>query len=992
MLIQFCHQITLSMKPLFTLFVSFIIFCATNMHAQQTPFPAKDTAYASQLLKESINLNAKSKFTEGYAKADSALLIFEQVLGRESKEAADAIHQKGNNLFGISKYEEARTDFEKALTIRLKVLGDNNPIVAGAYNNIGTTYRLQSEYDKAIEFTLKAFAIHSKIKNGQTTSMAITLNNLGSAYMFKGDFDKAIDNYEKALAIRQNLFGKDDARLAGSYSSIGNIYIFKTEYIKAIDYYQKALAIQLKNGEEDGNMANFLGNLALAHNLIYEYDKAQAYHIKELAIRLKLTPAGNPDIAMNYNNIGSVFMSKRQLDSAIIYFQKALTMQMKFSDVNNVNMHYVYFNLAECHFIREEYEKAIEFYDKNLAVCLKIFGDKHLKTAEAYTGLAKSSAKLGLFEKADSCHQKSLTMLKYVEKNNFSNVLNFETLIKSLKNLGEIRMQQYKNSGQKDYWAQAFDFTKQAIAALEFQNKNALVEDEKAIINLRHNQLYEVALKCLSVGEEQDSLNRAAFVFSEQSKIKMLQSLIKEKDALQFAGIPDSLLQKEQSLRLNITANDKRRQEILTKKGNETDKNVLDVSNKLFELKQEYSALKSIFEKKYPQYYQLKYDTKTITVEEVQKTILTDNQTLVEYFVGDSSIFVFTINKNDYKFKKINLDFPLDSLVLLMHDGLVTKYAKNKTDAERADAPINYTEGATKLYNKLILPFKKDFKKELIIVPDGNLYTIPFEALISEKEEVPYRFNAHKYLIDEYRVSYAYSATLLKDELTKKHKHEPTNYLLAMAPFNTSDTSLIPDLFIDRSIKRDEVTPLKYSGQEVANITKLMNGTSYYGKDATEPKFVEIAPNYRIIHLATHSQINNKSSNYSFLAFSEIKDSIENEFLYARELYNLSLNADMVVLSACETGVGEIQQGEGVISLARAFTYAGAKSVVTTLWQVNDEKSKILMIDFYKYLRRGLPKQEALWRAKQDFMKKIKSDPYYWAGFIGIGDMSPIKK
>ncbi len=333
-----------------------------------------------------------------------------------------------------------------------------------------------------------------------------------------------------------------------------------------------------------------------------------------------------------------------------------------------------------------------------------------------------------------------------------------------------------------------------------------------------------------------------------------------------------------------------------------------------------------------------------------------------------------------------------------MRDGLTAKYAMNKTDDERAEAPTHYTEGASKLYNVLIKPIKNQLKKELIIIADGALGAMPFEALVSEKDEVAYHFNDHKYLIEEHQVSYAYSATLLKAALTKKHRQEPTQYLLAMAPFNTSDTTLLPDLLANTDLpnpkgkgSRAEIMPLKYSGQEVANIAKLMNGTPLYGKAATEPKFTEIAANYRIIHLATHSKSNNKSSNYSFLAFCEIKDSIENELLYVRELYNLSLNADMVVLSACETGVGEIQRGEGVVSLARGFTYAGAKSVITTLWQVNDEKSKILMIDFYKYLRRGLPKQEALWRAKLDFMRKTKSDPYFWAGFIGIGNMTPIK-
>ena len=314
-------------------------------------------------------------------------------------------------------------------------------------------------------------------------------------------------------------------------------------------------------------------------------------------------------------------------------------------------------------------------------------------------------------------------------------------------------------------------------------------------------------------------------------------------------------------------------------------------------------------------------------------------------------------------------------------------------------APTKYTNCAEKLYKILISPIERDLKKRVIIIPDGILGYIPFEALIREINGKPYYFNAHKYFIDDHQVSYCYSANLLNEMQSKTYKTAPTNFLLAMAPFSTSDTILSPEILSDIERKRDVIKPLPNSGQEVTIITKLMNGTSFYGKEARINKFLELAPSARIIHLATHSKANSTLGNYSYLAFNDTvqtqniaSQQSNNTFLFARDLYNISLNADMVVLSACETGIGEIQRGEGIISMARAFSYAGAKSIVTSLWEVSDEKTKILMTDFYKFIKRGMNKDEALWRAKREFMKKTLNDPYYWASFIAIGNMSAIKK
>lgn len=192
---------------------------------------------------------------------------------------------------------------------------------------------------------------------------------------------------------------------------------------------------------------------------------------------------------------------------------------------------------------------------------------------------------------------------------------------------------------------------------------------------------------------------------------------------------------------------------------------------------------------------------------------------------------------------------------------------------------------------------------------------------------------------------------------------------------------------------RKAFSALEASGEEVITASKIWKGDYYISSEATEDKFKKVADNYRIIHLSTHGVADNRAGDYSYLAFAQVPDSVENELLYVRDLYNMHLNADLVILSACETATGEMKLGEGIISLARAFAYAGAKSMVTSLWVANDVTTKNLMREFHTYLKKGLPKAQALRLAKLRYLDKHAgevSHPFFWAGFVPIGDMSPI--
>ena len=223
-------------------------------------------------------------------------------------------------------------------------------------------------------------------------------------------------------------------------------------------------------------------------------------------------------------------------------------------------------------------------------------------------------------------------------------------------------------------------------------------------------------------------------------------------------------------------------------------------------------------------------------------------------------------------------------------------------------------------------------------------------------------------------MSYTNSATLLH---ALKAKSDTENKLLAFAPgFDT------PGKTADGTMAG--LTPLPSSIKEVRGIAPYFPEDTYLGDEATLTNFKSRVSSHSMIHLATHALADNKSPEYSFLAFSPLE---KEHLLYLRDLYDMQIPADLVTLSACETGIGPLKRGEGMISLSRAFFYSGAKSLVNTLWAVNDNSSSAIMSGFYKNLSQRMPKDRALRRAKLDFVNKHREDklshPYYWSSFCG---------
>jgi CHAT domain-containing protein/Tfp pilus assembly protein PilF len=920
------------------------------------------------------------------------------IINKDSKEIsfemADFLTMLGRKYLVRGALDDAILTYHKALDICYKLSENKSKRVGNLYHYLGVAYNNRGEIEKAEEYWKKGLATRSEILGLNHLDVGSSFNSIGLIYFNKGDYDLALDYYQKALTIWQGAFGSEHPNVAIYLGNIGNAFGQKGDLDKALEFHHKALDIRQKIfGKNHQDIAFTLNNLGIWYKRKGEFDKAIDCLKKSLDIRINVFGPNSQEVAFSLNNIGNFYDAIEDFDKEIEYCEKALDIMLKAPNKNNQTIAGTFGNIAQAYEFKKNYPKALEYYYRETPLLAT-----NEKIVENTKCLARVYLNLENFAKADSLLQVSLDIIKFSDAKNLNNFSSFPELVKILFLKANLENCIYNKTHNQLHLKNVIQCYKTINDVIKYQLKSYITQGRKLSLFERQTEASEGIIKAtllLNDVIQIDSLQKSTFVNNEENKANLLQAQLKESNALKYAGIPNNLLNKEFTYRVDITEHEKQIIEKLNEGNSETDSSVLHISSKLFDLKQAYDALKQNLEKNYPEYYRLKYDTKTVSVEDVQKKLLSPRQTLLSYFVGDSSIFAFVVKLDTFAVFTIKKDFPLESYIKQLRDGLYGyQTASVKTEKLYEAKADSFAQAAFMLHQKLVTPLSILLTKEVILVPDGVLGYIPFDVLLSEKPKDATKFNTHHYFGKDHIISYNYSATLWQEMQNKKHKIEPTKNFVGFAPYYNGDTTVLSQIFANDLTMRKGLDSLKYSGEEVFKAQKLMGGESILDKKATKKTFEETASNYRIIHLATHGKANDKAGDYCFLAFTEQKDSIDNELLYVRDIYNLSLNADLVVLSACETGIGELKRGEGIVSLARAFAYSGAKSMVTSLWSVNDKSTMQIMENFYRNLRKGQTKNYALWKAKQDYWEKAKGEfahPFYWSSFIPIGDMKPVK-
>ena len=508
-----------------------------------------------------------------------------------------------------------------------------------------------------------------------------------------------------------------------------------------------------------------------------------------------------------------------------------------------------------------------------------------------------------------------------------------------------------------------------------------------------HWDLYESALQmCFYLHEQtQDkTFLTQAFAISEKSKALLLKDALRDSRAKQFAGIPDEILQQERDVKAQLISLEKK---IFAEQEKGKAENQYAISawqQQTFLLQETYDSLILMLETQYPAYYQLKYETSTPAMSDICQQLPRD-ASMLSYFVGDSSTFLFVLDRQQQSLHQIPNSHLLNQQVERLREGIYGYYVSTTNQDDHA-LQNQYQRYAHELYQQLIAPIQDQLKERLIIIPDGSLGYLPFEVLLSSTPSTEKPNERPSFLLEKHALSYAYSAILWQQMIQQRQqKKKRESGVLAFAPvFYGSASQTIADT-------RASLTPLKYNQQEAEQVIKLMGGKMISGEQATLERFLELAPEYSVLHISSHGKTHDLNPRLSFIAFYSPEDTIKTEQnafhhtqgLFSYDLYNLELEAEMIVLSACETGLGKLLRGEGIASLARGFSYAGTQSILTSLWQVSDKATASLMEDFYRNLKAGQPKDIALQRAKMNMLNQGKP-PFFWAAFISIGNPAPL--
>ncbi len=885
--------------------------------------------------------------------------IGDAVGGNQNTRPVDSAYHymtEGVRLYGSGVYERAEGSFHAAIRLILEKEKPDSSRLAYSYLNLGAI-RLSLWDDRgAIEYFNNAGILFRGLYGDKHYLYASVLINLGNVYFNSRDLKRAEDYYKQALAVLNSYQPRESviSQVAILNNNLGLLFEQQGNFDLALSYFEESVKIRQLSGLS--GLISTLSNKADCLRRMGRYREAEQIHLQNIREATRLHGENHVSLGLVYIYYGFLLESgMKQYDKAMDAYQKAFRiMTANFGDkhpyVSNVHL-----NIGKLHLATDNPGAAAESFQRALIALVPGFNETNPQSNPNLDEVPS------LTEFLETLKEKGRTFEKIAEKN-------------------------------RETWPLVISMNTYELAteAIDRMRLGYQSEESRLFLSANQNTIFHDAIrvcyKLAKVTGDKNYLEKALF-FAGKNKAANLLSSIRELGAREFGRIPSSLLEKETDLKRKIALYT----EYIYEEGRltEPDQEKLALWQQLlFQLNSDYKDLVNVLEESYPYYYRLKYDTSVAGLEKIRRS-LGRKDALIEYSLSDSTIYIFYITRNEFEVieKKTDKDFRKDV------DNILEIFDNKRFSYGVMQDYLSFINSAHRLYVQLIYPLENwPSGQNLIIVPDGILAYLPFELLISEKpSRSEPNYSGLAYLLRNHAISYAHSTTLLTEY--KETASKRGGRVMAFAPRYESDGILIPDLLNSRSRYRDNLKPLPASREEVKNILRLVGGKLWLDDEATENNFKKYAPEYNILHLAMHTLIDDLNPMFSKLVFTQVKDSINDGLLNTFEIYNLSLNASMAVLSSCKSGWGKFQTGEGVLSLARGFLYAGVPSIVMTLWEIEDQSSAEVMTLFYIYLKKGKSKNEALRLAKLEFLDNadmLKSHPYFWGGYVAIGDTCPV--
>ncbi len=870
----------------------------------------------------------------------------------------------------------------------------------------------QGDYANSIKNLYKSLDIKIKLYGEQDFRLGRVYNAIGIQYKALGKLNEAIEVYLKTIEIYKEYYNGENARLGTPYTNLGNIYKQKGNFVDALKYHQQALSnYRLTPEKYSFQIEQVKSNIAESYFLIDQFEKSLDFINENI---------NNPDkkiLPSIYNLRASIYRSLNNISEAKKNYLLAINATIKVYGEEDYELGFNYINFGDLLISTEDFELAESYLNKAKPIIIGTFGEKGIGPSDLYMTLGDlySAKTFG----SNSLESFRLKKKEYLEKalyqyqeaiialtDNF--VIHdpranpeieqciFEAqCLKALQKKAEAYFKLAEVLGNNvddklDYLSCSLNTNIIASDLLNTIRTEVVNEDSKLLISELQNRTF---LNSIKIAHELWSLTgnnkyfSTAFQNAERNKAASLMDYLTDQNAKELSLIPDSILLMQENINLQISHINNELFDEIQYNGNDPAK-VEAFRAQLFNLEREKARLTRYMESNYEEYYSMKYADDMLQVDDVQNKLL-KNEVIVEYVLDISDedrngfLYTFLISGNNYKLLKYSVTEQDLADIRKLHEFLSDPNYISITN-EKFN---NYLSSAYSLYNVLIKPIEEDIvDRNITIIPDGILSYIPFDALLyGQVRTSGINFRNLPYLIKRHSFNYAYSANLYLGDAKKK---SAANKLLAFAPTYSKDNSLGDEEF-------NSLTPLSGIYEEVENISSHVKTKAYIDTSATEENFMKNYQDYDILHLSMHTLLNDSLPMFSKLAFMPSGNESTNMdgWLTTQEIYNLDLNARLAVLSACNTGSGVLKKGEGVISLARGFIYAGCPSIIMTLWEVEDRSGAPILDEFYQLLGNGKRKHQALRMAKLKHIENadpLKAHPHYWLGYVSIGNTDPM--
>lgn len=1015
------------MKKIFLISMTLLLVSCTSVETR------KETTLNDQWKK--LNNQAVSLFNQGhYAAAikvaKKALSIAARTFGPNHPDVALSMHNLAMPYQVIGKYAEAESLHKRALVIWEKAHGEDHPDVAYSLSALAQLYESRGNYVEAEPLHKRALAIRKKVLGDNHPSLALSMNNLAELYRYQGKNDEAEQLNKSALEIREKALGRDHPDVAESLNNLSLLYEDQGKYAEAEPLLKRALAIREKAlGSEHLNVGQSLNSLANLYSTLSDYTKAEPLYKRSLVIAEKALGPENPRVAAILNNLAKLYCSLGDYAKAEPLLKRSLAIYEKVHGYKHSDVARSLNNLAVLYCSIGGYDKAEPLYKRSLAIWEKALGPEHPNVASSLNNLADLYREIGDYDKAESLCKRSLAIWEKALGPEHPDVVH------SLNNLARLyaALDQFNKAYEILKRAQTIDekLIYQVMGFTSESQKMAFLASRKvdldAFLSLINRHLFQtpsarvdalnVWLKRKGVALEAQKRLQEALVYSaNEEAVQTFQELSRTRaqlSRLTFGPGEEGL----DAYKRQIAQLEKQKENLETR---------------LARLSQEFAASQKIAKADCAKVAgALQANTALIEFARIREFDFKATGKQRKWLPDRYLSFVLHAGKgNRVEWIDLGPADRIDQAVAL----LKKEMASHDVQGEKA------AESSRKLYGLVFEPLKKGLGdvKELFISPDGNLNLIPFEVIQGPDG---------RFLIEDYMFNYLAAG---RDVLRFGEIKEKGNKVLLMGDpdfdmgGDDKDSALMRLALRKNketeSIKRSsDMRGFHFSGlpgtrEEVRAIHDLYGkgqAELYTGKDALE-EVIRSKGAPSVLHLATHgfflsdldlqSLVDDSAGRGIKVSMAPRKKGkkvkIENPLLRsgialagannalssddpeksdgimtAEKILGLRLRGtDMVVLSACETGMGEVKAGEGVYGLRRAFTQAGAKSLIMSMWPVPDKETKELMIEFYTKIKSGeINRCQALRQAAINQMKIVKerygtANPLFWGAFVFMGE------